>query len=47
MMKMAASLWGENMTLNCDVSRTSWHMKVSDGSFSWIFHAVSFELNLY
>ena len=45
-MKMAASLWGGNMTLNCDISRTSWHMKVSDGSFVWIFHALSFEPNL-
>ena len=35
------------MTLNCDISRTSWHMKVSDGSFFWIFHALSFEPNLY
>ena len=32
-MKMAASLWGGNMTFNCDISRTSWHMKVSDGLF--------------
>ena len=46
-MKMAASLWGGNMTLNCDISRTSWHMKVSDGSFYWIFHALSFEPSLY
>ena len=43
--KMAASLWGK-MTLNCDISRTSWHMMVSDGSFFWIFHALSFEPNL-
>ena len=46
-MKIAASLWEGNMTLNCDISRISFHMKVSDGSFSWIFHALSFELNLY
>ena len=46
-MKMSGSLWGGNMTLNCDISRTSWHMKVSDGSFFWIFHALSFEPNLY
>ena len=45
--KMAASLWGENMTLNHDISRTSWRMKVSDGSFFWIFHSLSFEPNLY
>ena len=44
---MAVSLWGGNMTLNCDISRTSWHMEVSDGSFFWIFHALSFEPNLY
>ena len=31
------------MTLNCDISRTSWHVKVSDGSFFWIFHALSLE----
>ena len=30
--KMAASLWGGIMTLNCDISRTSWQMEVSDGS---------------
>ena len=32
------------MTLNCDISRTSLHMKVSDGSFFWIFHALSFDI---
>ena len=34
----AVSLWGGNMTkfmtFNCDISITSWHMKVSDRSFS-------------
>ena len=29
-------------TLRLDISRTSWRMKVSDGSFFWIFHALSF-----
>ena len=43
----AAPLWGGNMTLNCDISRTIGHMKVSDGLFFWIFHALSFEPNLY
>ena len=33
------------MTLNCDISRTSWHMKVSDGSFFCIFRALSFGPN--
>ena len=28
-------------TLNFHISRTSWHMKVSDGSFFWIFQALS------
>ena len=34
------------MTLNCDVLRTSWNIKVSDGSFFWISHALSFEAQL-
>ena len=46
-MKMVVSLWGQNMTLNCDIPRTSWHIKVSDGSLFWIFHALLFEPNLY
>ena len=45
--KTAQSLWTGNMTLNHDISRTSWRMKVSDGSFFWIFDALLFESNLY
>ena len=33
------------MTLNCDISRTSWHMKVNDGLFFRIFQGLSFEVN--
>ena len=43
-MKMTASLWGRNvtkfMTLKCDISRTSSHMKISDGVFFLTFHAL-------
>ena len=46
-MKMVAFLSGGNMTSNCDIPGTSWHMKVGDGLFFWIFHALSFEPNLY
>ena len=28
---------------NCDISRTSWHMKVNDGLFFRIFQGLSFE----
>ena len=42
--KMATSMF---MTLSLDISRTSWRMEVSDGSFFRIFHALSFEPNLY
>ena len=34
------------MTLNSDISRASWHMKVSDDSFFWIFHAPSIRAQL-
>ena len=34
-------------TSSLDISRASWRTKVSDGSFFWIFHALSFEPNLY
>ena len=30
-----------------DISRTIWRIKVSDGSFFCIFHALSFELNFF
>ena len=35
------------MTLNCVISRTSWRMMVSGGSFLWIFHALSLEPNVW
>ena len=41
--KMATSMF---VTLSLNISRTSWSMKVSDGSFFWNFHALSFEPNL-
>ena len=41
--KMATSMF---VTLSLDISRTSWRMKVSDGSFFLKFHALSFEPNL-
>ena len=41
--KMATFMF---VTLCLDISRTSWHMKVSDGSFFCKFHALSFEPNL-
>ena len=41
--KMATSMF---LTLILDISRTSWHMKVSDGSFFWKCNALSFEPNL-
>ena len=34
------------LTLSLDISRTSCHMKVSDGLFFWKFNALSFEPNL-
>ena len=41
--KMATSMF---LTLSLDISRTSWRVKVSDGSFFWKFNALSFEPNL-
>ena len=42
--QMATSMF---LTLSLDIPRTSWRMKkVSDGSFFWKFHALSFEPNL-
>ena len=46
-MKMVAYLLEGNMTLNFNNSRIIWHKKVSDDSFFRIFHALSFEPNLY
>ena len=33
--------------LKCDISRTIWRIEVSDGSLFRIFHALSFERNLF
>ena len=44
--KMAMSILLKFQTLKCDISRTILHIEVSDGSFC-IFHALSFELNLF
>ena len=45
--KMAASIFLKFLTLKCDISRTNWRIEVSDGSLFCIFHALSFELNLF
>ena len=45
--KMAASIFLKFLTLKCDISRTIWRIEVSDGSLFCIFHALSFELNLF
>ena len=34
-------------TLKCDILRTIWRTEVSDGSLFCIFHALSFERNLF
>ena len=44
LVKMATFMF---ITLNLDISRISRRMKVSDLSFFWIFHALSFELIFY
>ena len=44
---MAASIFLKFLTLKCDISRTIWRTEVSDGSLFCIFHALSFELNLF
>ena len=45
--KMATSVLLKFLTLGWDISRTIWRIEVSDGSFFGIFHALSFELNLF
>ena len=46
--KMAASLWRGNMALNCDISRTSWHMRsvvARSLGFFTVFHLSQLVLN--
>ena len=45
--KMAASIFLKFLTLKCNISRTILRIEVSDGSLFCIFHALSFELNLF
>ena len=45
--KMAASIFLKFLTLKCDISRTIWRIEINDGSLLCIFHALSFELNLF
>ena len=45
--KMAASILLKFLTLKWDISRTIWRIKVSDGLFFCIFHALSFQLNFF
>ena len=44
---MATSILLKFQTLKCDISRTIWRIQVSDGSLFCIFHALSFERNLF
>ena len=44
---MATSILLKFQTLKCDISRTIWRIEVSDGSLFCIFHALSFERNLF
>ena len=45
--KMATSILLKFLTLNCDISRTIWRIEFSDGSLFCIFHALSFERNVF
>ena len=45
--KMATSILLKFQTLKCDILRTIWRIKVSDGLLFCIFHALSFERNLF
>ena len=45
--KMAMSILPKFLTLKWNISRTIWRIEVGDGSFCWIFHALSFELNFF
>ena len=39
---MAMSILFKFLTLKWDISRVIWHIKVNNGSFFYIFHALSF-----
>ena len=45
--KIAMSILLKFLTFGRDISRTIWHIEVSDGSFFRIFQAHSFELNVF
>ena len=44
---MVTSILLKFLTLKWNISRTIWRIEVSDGSFFFIFHALSFELNFF
>ena len=44
---MAMPILLKFQTLKCDISRTIWRIEVSDGSLFCIFHALSFERNVF
>ena len=46
-LQMATSILLKFLTLKSNISRTIWRIEVSDGSFFWIFYALSFGLNLF
>ena len=43
--KMAISILPKFLTLKWNISRTVWRIEVGNGSFFYIFHVLSFELN--
>ena len=45
--KMVMSILPKLLTFKWNISRTIWRIEVGDGSFFCIFHALSFELNLF
>ena len=45
--KMVMSILPKFLTLKWNLSRTIWRIEVGDGPFFCIFHALSFELNLF
>ena len=44
---MAMSILPKFLTLKWNISRTVWRIEVGDGSFFYIFHVLSFELNFF
>ena len=44
---MATSILLKFLTLKCDISRTIQRIEASDGSLFCIFHALSFECDLF